>query len=52
MFSMDIKQVFWYWIFRHDGHTEMKNICGGQADLLFVPEQHNISMFDAVSGNT
>ncbi len=28
----------------------MKNICGGQADLLFVPEQHNISIFDAITG--
>jgi len=35
---------------KHDGHTEMKNICGGQADLLFVPEQHNISIFDAITG--
>jgi len=35
---------------KHDGHTDMKNITGGQVDLLFVPELHNISVFHTTTG--
>ena len=35
---------------RHEGHTDMKNITGGQVDLLFVPELHNISVFHTTTG--
>eukprot|EP00088_Acartia_fossae_P018314 TRINITY_DN2057_c0_g1_i1.p1 TRINITY_DN2057_c0_g1~~TRINITY_DN2057_c0_g1_i1.p1 ORF type:complete len:410 (+),score=71.74 TRINITY_DN2057_c0_g1_i1:104-1333(+) len=35
---------------KHDGHTEMAVVDEGFEDLLFVPEQHNISVFHARTG--